>query len=114
MWDTGQHYRLYEILGWHIPARALIFFSKQDYDLKSEIVKETYAVNMHLTCHVYLLSDDIQDLFVLCAYFISTVLWVIDNCIRNILTFLFTFPFSELSKGIEKLRDVSADPFIIY
>lgn len=66
-----------------------------------------------LPCYVYLLSDDRQNLFILCAYFISTVLWVIDNSITNILTFLFTFLFSELSKGIETLYDASADPFNI-
>lgn len=49
---------------------------------------------------------------ILSAYFISTVSWVIANFITNILTFLFTFPFSELSKGIQTLYDVSADPFI--
>lgn len=47
MRDTGQHYRLCEVLGWHVPARALIFFSKQDYGLKS--VKETYAVTLKVT-----------------------------------------------------------------
>lgn len=87
-----------------VTARALVFFSKQDYDLKS-VVRDIccyikryipmYACS--LPCYVYLLSDDIQNL-ILCAYFISTVLWIIDNFITNILTFLFTFPFSELSK----------------
>lgn len=117
MWDTGQHYS--EVLGWHVPARALIFFSKQDYDLKSVRDIFTHYIKSYipiyarrLPCYVYLLSDDIQNLFILSAYFISTVSWVIANFITNILTFLFTFPFSELSKGIQTLYDVSADPFI--
>lgn len=56
---------------------------------------------------------DIQNLFILCAYFVSTVLWVINNLITNILTFLFTFPFSGLSEGIESTYDVLADPLIV-
>ena len=41
------------------------------------------------------------------------MLQVTNNSITNILAFLFTFHFSELSEGIETLYDVLADPLII-